>query len=160
MVVDAVLASGAAGDEAQGAGTVLVPALSIGGQLVFLKFGRSEEIEADVLGMRYMSRAGWNPEGQREVMEVLAALSADREPEWLATHPHPETRIKEIDRRLASEYRDRQGYQTNAPAYRSRMLDRLLRLPAPKHGGEAAAGAMRLPWCSCAGCHGYADRSD
>lgn len=78
--------------------------LLIGGTL--LKFSREQESEADKLGMRYMTKAGYNPRGQLEVMEILKAASGGGggTPEILATHPLPQTRIDDIQNMLNSEY--------------------------------------------------------
>jgi len=118
-------------------GQVAVPAVAIGGNLVLLKYGRDDESESDMLGMRYMVRAGYNPYGQLKVMEVLRDESKGaRKPEWLSTHPLPESRIKAIRRYLDDTY----SYTQNDPAfvmdedsYRRRMLEPLSKLPpSPK----------------------------
>lgn len=119
-------------------GTVGLPAMAIGGNVVLLKYGRDEESEADMLGLRYMSRAGYDPIAQQRVMEVLLEASSGgaRQPEWLSTHPYPETRIDRIKRLLAENYPDRASnpdYELYTERYKSRMLDRLATLPpAPK----------------------------
>ncbi len=80
--------------------------LNIGGETILMKFSRGEESEADALGMRYMVRAGYDPKGMRQVMEILSEASkgGGKQPEIFSTHPYPETRIKDIDGLLASEY--------------------------------------------------------
>lgn len=88
--------------------------LLTGGTL--LKFNRDQEMEADRQGMKYMSRAHYDPAGMRQVMEVLrdaAAEAGGRSLEIFSTHPHPETRIEQIDELLATVYRATQ----NDPAY-------------------------------------------
>jgi predicted Zn-dependent protease len=85
------------------AGAVLVPevqdylgiaAASL--QLLFLKFSRDDERQADDLGLRYMSRAGYDPREMPDVYEMLgdvsAASGAGGVPGWLSTHPDPEDR--------------------------------------------------------------------
>jgi len=119
-------------------GQVAVPALAIGGNVVLLKYGRDEESEADMLGMRYMTRAGYNPIGQLRVMEVLRDQSKGAsKPEWLSTHPHPESRIEDIRRYLEEEYpntQDNPDYVMNREQYRQRMLTPLSKLPpVPKN---------------------------
>ncbi len=119
-------------------GQYAVPALAVGGNVVLLKYGRDEESQADSLGMRYMSKAGYDPRAQRRVMEVLldATGSAGRPPEWLSTHPFPETRIERIDTILASEYPNatsNPAYQLGEQAYQSELLARLRALPPAKH---------------------------
>ncbi|MGV6814919.1 MAG: M48 family metalloprotease, partial [Phycisphaerales bacterium] len=54
-------------------GQIAVPAVAIGGNVLLLSYGRDEESEADMLGLRYMTRAGYNPIGQLDVMKVLDA---------------------------------------------------------------------------------------
>jgi predicted Zn-dependent protease len=99
------LAVGASGNEtAQKYGQYALPALAVGGNLYLLKFGRDEESQSDYLGMRYMAKAGWNPKGQAQVMEVLKAQEGgSRPPEFLSTHPIPATRIDDINRLLKSK---------------------------------------------------------
>ncbi|QYU69871.1 M48 family metalloprotease [Leptolyngbya sp. 15MV] len=90
LVATAVIV-GVSGDrDLQRIAAVGVPAIAVGGNLVLLKFGRNEELEADRLGVRYMVGPGYNPRGQMEVMQVLASLSTGpRPPEFLSTHPDP-----------------------------------------------------------------------
>jgi len=102
--------------------------IEMGGQTVVLKYGRGQESEADALGMRYMTRAGYTPEGMKGVMQVLADISkGDRQPEIFSTHPYPENRLKDIEKSLAGDYaavvKDPK-YVTNADRYRSLFLAR------------------------------------
>jgi len=148
--------------------SLAVPALSVGGQVVLLKFGRDEELEADALGVRYMSRVGYDPIGQLQVMEVLAEAAGDggRGLEWLSTHPYPERRIRDIGRLIQSQYADTQNSATHGTfeqRYRDVMLSRLGQLPAPRHSARpeevratlAALGALGGGTCSgCTACTG------
>lgn len=112
-------------DAARAGAAVLIGA----GGVYMLTFDRNEEIESDTLGMRYMERAGYDPRGQLEVMEVLAeAAKGARPPEFLSTHPHPETRIDRIERELRRRYAHTQNnpeFQRFPDRYRQRLLDRL-----------------------------------
>lgn len=137
MVATAVLVGVSGDKDVQRIGAIGVPALAIGGNLFLLKFGRKEELEADALGVRYMTRAGYNPRGQMEVMQVLAKLSqGNRQPEFLSTHPDPNARVEAIQRMLQGEYANTQSdakYQDFADRYRTRFLDVVKTLPpAPK----------------------------
>jgi predicted Zn-dependent protease len=80
-------------------------ALKLGGQIVPLKFSRDQELEADDLGLRYMTRAGYNPVGQLQVMQILARESGQRQVELLATHPDPNRRAEIIAKKLNGEYK-------------------------------------------------------
>jgi predicted Zn-dependent protease len=78
----------------------LAPLAGAGLQLLFLRFSRDDEIESDLLGVRYMLNVGENPRELIEVMEMLARVSQAREggrlPQWASTHPHPENRSQII----------------------------------------------------------------
>lgn len=67
--------------------------------LLFLKYGRDDEIQADALGARYAATNGWDPAAVPEFLSVLARLSEGSErgiPNWLSTHPDPASRVAEV----------------------------------------------------------------
>ena len=66
-------------------------------QLVNMRFGRQDELEADALGVKEMKQAGYDPQGMAELMEILAqAGGGRRQPEFFSTHPNPENRLARI----------------------------------------------------------------
>ncbi|MFI4859443.1 MAG: M48 family metalloprotease [Phycisphaerales bacterium JB063] len=123
-------------------GQLLGLGTAAGGQLYLLKYSRSNESEADALGVRYMTNLGYNPVGQIQVMEILREASGDGGgPEWLATHPAPDTRIADLERLITEQYPD---YDATPPVYRfaaaefkQNVLDRLAELPPASHGSGA-----------------------
>ena len=69
--------------------------------LLFLKYGRDDELQADELGARYEATGGWDPEGVPGMLSTLGHLDearGDRKgvPNWLSTHPDPLLRVEEI----------------------------------------------------------------
>ena len=67
------------------------------GNMVNLKYGRSDELEADELGVRFMYQSGYNPESLIGVMKVLEQASGgSSQPEFTSTHPSPQNRIGKI----------------------------------------------------------------
>jgi predicted Zn-dependent protease len=95
------------------AGMILVPdlqdyagAAGAGLQLMFLRFSRDDEREADDLGLRYMYRAGYDPREMPNVFAMLDRVSqasgAGRVPGWLSTHPDPADRQERIRQRIAA----------------------------------------------------------
>ena len=64
-----------------------------------LAWGRSQESQADHLGLIYMAKAGCDPRAARElsVRVAQAALGSAGAPEFLLTHPSRETRIHQIE---------------------------------------------------------------
>lgn len=130
-------------------GQLGVPALEVGGNVILLKYGRKDETQADDLGMRYMARAGYNPAAQMQVMEILSqATTGERPPEWLSTHPYPESRIENIRKLLATTYKDSNtdpAFGMFENEYRDQFLRVLATLPAaPDAAGGAAGGAAGL----------------
>ncbi|MCA9738937.1 MAG: M48 family metallopeptidase [Gemmatimonadota bacterium] len=68
-------------------------------QLLFLKYGRDDERQADELGFRYMTGEGYDPREMSRVFDMLGQISAQggqRIPEWLSTHPDPGRRAETI----------------------------------------------------------------
>lgn len=57
---------------------------------------RAQESEADVVGQRLMAEAGFNPEQAVNLWQNMIAASGGRQPEWLSTHPDPQSRIQEL----------------------------------------------------------------
>lgn len=76
-------------------GEILFRLGEISAGLLSLKFSRDQEREADKYGFLFTLKAGYSPQGMIEVFEKFKALERERPPEWLSTHPLPETRIKE-----------------------------------------------------------------
>jgi len=69
------------------------------GQILNLSYSRGHETEADELGLRYLSRTGYDTEALVGVFQMLAAVSGSgdgRVPEWQLTHPYPENREANI----------------------------------------------------------------
>lgn len=75
------------------------------GQMVNMKYGRSDELESDRLGVRFMAQAGFDPRSMVKVMEVLKeAGKGPRQPEFFSTHPDPENRIEKINEAVEKEF--------------------------------------------------------
>ncbi len=156
-LVAGAIVVGAAGEDSviREYGQYGLPVAQVGGQLVLLSYGRDAEYQADELGMRYMSRAGYKPSGQRGVMQKLAELSAggQRPPAWLSTHPYPEARIDRINELLRGEYAQAEASGANdkfPDRYRQRMLRPLASMPPappPPAGGETAMLPDSVIWC-------------
>ena len=85
---------------------LVVGAASLGAQLINQRYGRGAELESDDYGMRYMSRAGYDPAAAIALQETFVRLSEGRdETGWLAglfaSHP-PSTERVERNREHAS----------------------------------------------------------
>jgi len=65
-----------------------------------LPHSRTQEAEADVLGMDYMAKAGFDPSAAITLWQNMSRLGGDKPPELLSTHPSDQTRIAGLQRRL------------------------------------------------------------
>ncbi len=103
----------------------LVDAAGQGIGLLFLKFGRDHEREADDLGLRYMTRDGFLPDEMPKVFRTLervsAAQGAGRIPAWLSTHPDPGNRAERIAQQIAQLPPDPNRTKVNREAYLEKL---------------------------------------
>src|SRR2546427_361433 len=102
---------------------------SAGLGVLFLKYSRDAERQADDLGLRYMRRANYDPREMPHVFEMLTHVSqaqgGGRVPEWLATHPDPENRRGRIEQEVAALPQSFSGAAGNRDPY-LRQLDGLV----------------------------------
>jgi predicted Zn-dependent protease len=73
---------------------------SYGAQLLTLQFSRSDESDADLVGMELAARAGFDPRAGVTLWQKMAAASQGAPPQWLSTHPSGNTRIADIQANL------------------------------------------------------------
>lgn len=94
---------------------------SQGLQLLFLKYSRDDESQADQLGLRYMRRGGWDVHQMPDVFSLLDRVSqaggGGRVPDWLSTHPNPVNRRGAIEHAIAALPADSLGTVVNHDAY-------------------------------------------
>ncbi len=70
-----------------------------------LKFTRSDELEADKIGVKFCADAGYDPRSMIRVMEILRDNAGKNGmPEFFNTHPNPENRIEKINQIIAQQY--------------------------------------------------------
>ena len=67
--------------------------------LILLPNNRTQETEADVVGQQLMARAGFDPRQAVNLWQNMAAASSSRAPEFLSTHPDPQSRLSELQAR-------------------------------------------------------------
>ncbi len=113
QVALAQLGLGALGEATESQLALVVVSMVTQGTL--LRFGRDQEREADIQGLKYMTAAGYDPDAMLEVLQILAdASTGPRPPEFLSTHPHPESRLRTVRGLLDGPYH----HTRNNPAFR------------------------------------------
>ena len=87
----------------QGIGDAAMQGGSILAQTGFLLPGsRVQESEADVVGQQLMAQAGFDPRQAVGLWEnMIKASGGNRSPQWLSTHPDPQSRLAELNQRAA-----------------------------------------------------------
>ena len=96
-------------------------ALGIGAQVgIILPFSRSHESEADLLGLSYMAKAGFDPRESVQLWRNMSAGGESKAPELLSTHPSNSTRIKDLQANLSKNlpiYEDLVAQNKTAKCY-------------------------------------------
>jgi predicted Zn-dependent protease len=88
-------------------GQATMAALGIGARYgVLLPFSRSQESEADLLGIDLMARAGFDPAQSVELWKNMGkAAGGQAPPEWMSTHPSSSSRIAALSERVPAAER-------------------------------------------------------
>jgi predicted Zn-dependent protease len=76
----------------------ILGALGVGG--VMLPFSRTQESEADALGLDLMAKSGFDPRESVALWKNMSAAGGGQPPEFLSTHPSHGTRIGNLERRI------------------------------------------------------------
>jgi len=116
-----------------GVGSIVVPEYMerfggmamVGLELMFLKYSRNHERQADDLGLRYLVRGEYDPHPMPEVFDMLGraseAAGQGRVPAWAATHPRPENRSERITDQIATLDQSFDGYAVNRAEFLRRI---------------------------------------
>jgi predicted Zn-dependent protease len=83
-----------------GLGQVGQTVTNYGAQLLTLEFSRSDESEADLVGMELAARAGYDPRAGVTLWQKMSAANKGAPPQWLSTHPSGSSRIADIEKNL------------------------------------------------------------
>jgi predicted Zn-dependent protease len=76
----------------------LLGLLGVGAQIgIILPYGRTQESEADLLGIDYMAQAGFDPRQSVQLWQNMAAAGGGQPPEFMSTHPSHTSRINELN---------------------------------------------------------------
>ena len=77
---------------------VTMAALGVGVQYgVILPYGRTQESEADIVGLELMAKSGFDPRQSVDLWKNMAKASGGNQPpELLSTHPSHDTRINDL----------------------------------------------------------------
>jgi predicted Zn-dependent protease len=121
-------------------GTSLQGAADLAGAaagVIFLKFSRDDERQADDLGLRYLVSGGYDPHPMGEVFMTLERVGEEQgapdAPTWMLTHPDPGNREQRISEQIRAMQTDFSGRAVKRDEYFSR-IDGIVFGDNPRHG--------------------------
>jgi predicted Zn-dependent protease len=110
-----------------------------GMQLLFLRFSRDDEREADRLGVEYSSKLGYDAHKMADFFKVLSKMALSESeggiPTFLSTHPDPGDRYNSVNEK-ASEWQtklDRPDWKVNQDSY-LQMINGIVYGEDPRQG--------------------------
>ncbi len=125
------VAAGAGGATQQ----AVMAAYGLGSQVgIALPFSRSQESEADHIGLILMAKAGYDPQASVGLWQRMQADSQGKNPpQWLSTHPAPATRVDDL-----------RGWLAEAQQYYQPSGQPIATLP-PIAGADSNGAAAQKP---------------
>jgi metalloendopeptidase OMA1, mitochondrial len=128
-----ILGAGMALAGASGVNPQILQALGLGASVgLVLPFSRSQESEADHVGLILMAKAGYDPTVALDVWDRMARKEKGAPPAFLSTHPGYETRVQQL-----------RSFMPEALSYYQQTSGRAELLPSPESLDSAAARAER-----------------
>ncbi|MEM7246573.1 MAG: M48 family metalloprotease [Acidobacteriota bacterium] len=101
-----------------------------------LRYGRRAETESDLLGMQYLWRAGWDPEGIAQFFHVLEQKHPNNVPAWMSSHPTHDQRISNGLHWSRSFLPEKTRYLVSTAEF-ERAKARVRTLPAPRKRAQS-----------------------
>lgn len=92
-----------------------------------MRYSRTYERQADEIGLDYLVKAGYTPNGMVETMQILNSQPGGRPFEFLSTHPNPANRIEYIQENIYNKKysRYRSSGRIGKTEYQTNILNRL-----------------------------------
>jgi len=137
-----------AGTQSSGLGSLASQLGMIGADALLAHYSRDNEREADSLGLEYMVKAGYNPNGFVGLMDMLRSTSKHKPNAielMFSTHPMSDERYRTAVQSVQTQYRQAQ----NLPLYQERYMDNTVKLRSMKGAiedmqkGESAMGGEK-----------------
>ncbi len=115
------LALSAAGQKAS-SGTMEIARMGAG--LIGLSYNRTQETQADTIGLEYLVKAGYSPYAMVETIEILQRQNEVRPIELFSSHPNPANRKADIEEHMSGNIYP-PGLTTGEADYKKFVLENL-----------------------------------
>ena len=129
----AVLASQVAGNATM-LGRLTQLGIGLGANSVLLKFSRTAESQADIMGSHLMAESGYDPLEMARFFDKLNSRGGGQTLQFLSDHPNPGNRERAIQEEVARLPQRTYGYQTGQF---QRMKQVAMRIKEPKPQQQA-----------------------
>ena len=105
-----------------GVGDLIGRGAGVGADLITKGFSRSQEYQADDLGVRYLANAGYDPLASADMLAILGAQQSldaringkgNSLPTWASTHPNSDDRVRRARSKAQETGRAGQGIRNN-----------------------------------------------
>ncbi len=116
--------------------------IGLGANSVLLKFSRSAETQADLVGVQIAAQAGYNPIEMARFFQKLEAEGGARGPQFLSDHPNPGNRMKAIQDEI--RFLPQKSFNADTGQL-SRMKAIVAKLPPAKRKPQQAAAQQTGP---------------
>jgi beta-barrel assembly-enhancing protease len=131
------------GDSAGGALLTTLGNFTAGG--VLLRYSRTAESQADVMGTQVLYDSGYDPRAMAQFFEKLEAETKGKNPpEFFSDHPNPEHRVGRVDEEVEKLGGVPANYKRDSAEFEA-IKREVLALPVVKKPTSGAAGAVAAP---------------
>ena len=137
------IASGIFGGSTGGALLTELGAFAAGG--VLLRYSRTAESQADVMGTQVLYDAGYDPRAMAQFFEKLEAETKGKNPpEFLSDHPNPEHRVERVEEEIDKLGGPQPNAKRDSTEFEA-IKREVLALPVAKKLAPGAVGAATPP---------------
>jgi len=126
-------------------GALLTQGVALGAGTVLLRYSRSDETQADVLGTQALYDSGYDPRAMAQFFEKLEAETKGKNPpQFLSDHPNPGNRVARVDEEIDKLGGVPANAKRDSPEFEA-IKREVLALPVVKAPPASVAGATPAP---------------
>ena len=126
-------------------GALLTQGVALGAGTVLLRYSRSDETQADVLGTQALYDNGYDPRAMAQFFEKLEAETKGKNPpQFLSDHPNPGNRVARVDEEVDKLGGVPANAKRDSPEFEA-IKREVLALPVVKAPPASVAGATPAP---------------
>ena len=131
------------GDSTGGALVTTLGTFAAGG--VLLRYSRTAESQADVMGTQVLYDSGYDPRAMAQFFEKLEAESKGKNPpEFFSDHPNPEHRVERVDEEVEKLGGVQPNFKRDSAEFEA-IKREVLALPVVKKPAPGAPGSAAAP---------------